>query len=165
MKYVTTIDEREYEVEIIDENHVRINATLFSVDFHSVSGQPVYSLLLDGRSYEAYVYPADSLWQVLLHGRSYPARVEDEREKLIRSAAKSEISERSEFTLKAPMPGLVVAIPVVDGQAIKKGDLLLILESMKMQNELKASRPGMVTRLRVQIGETVEQHQPLLTIV
>lgn len=165
MKYITTIDEREYEVEIIDDTHVQVNGKIYAVDYHAVSGQPVYSLLLDGRSYEAYVYPADSLWQVLLHGRSFPARVEDEREKLLRSAAQTEIGERSEFILKAPMPGLLAAIPVEEGQAVQKGDVLLILESMKMQNELKAPRTGTVARMRVQVGETVEQHQPLLTIV
>lgn len=165
MKYVTTIDEREYEVEILDESHLRVNGRLYTVDYHAVNDQPVYSLLLDGRSYEAYVYPSDSLWQVLLRGRSFPARVEDEREKLLRVASQGEVGERSEFTLKAPMPGLVISVLVAEGQAIQKGEVLLILESMKMQNELKATRAGTITRVRVQPGETVEQHQGLLTIV
>jgi acetyl-CoA/propionyl-CoA carboxylase biotin carboxyl carrier protein len=69
-----------------------------------------------------------------------------------------------EFTLKAPMPGLVVSTPVEDGQAVAKGEVLIVLESMKMQNELKAPRAGTVSRLRVQAGDRVEQHSPLLTL-
>lgn len=63
------------------------------------------------------------------------------------------------------MPGLVVAIPVEEGQPIQKGQVLLILESMKMQNELKAPREGTVGRIRVKPGETVEQKQTLLSVM
>jgi biotin carboxyl carrier protein len=62
------------------------------------------------------------------------------------------------------MPGLVVAIPVEEGRAVKKGQVLLILESMKMQNELKSPRDGTVGRVRVKAGETVEQKQTLLSV-
>ncbi len=106
----------------------------------------------------------DENWQVLLRGRLYPVTVEDEREKRLRAAAGSGVSESGEFHLKAPMPGLVVAIPVTEGQAVKKGEVLLILESMKMQNELKAPRDGIVNRIKVKAGESVEQKQPLLSI-
>ena len=63
------------------------------------------------------------------------------------------------------MPGLVVAVPVEENQAVEKGQVLLILESMKMQNELRAPRAGKVGRIRVKPGESVEQRQVLLTVV
>jgi biotin carboxyl carrier protein len=63
------------------------------------------------------------------------------------------------------MPGLVVAIPVVEGQEIKKGQVILILESMKMQNEIKAPRDGVIGRIRVKAGESVEQKQTLLSVM
>jgi biotin carboxyl carrier protein len=62
------------------------------------------------------------------------------------------------------MPGLVVAVLVEEGQAIKKGQVMLILESMKMQNELKAPRDGVMSRIRVKAGESVEQKQSLLSM-
>jgi biotin carboxyl carrier protein len=102
---------------------------------------------------------------VLLHGHLFPAVVEDEREKRLRAAAESSVAERQEFHLKAPMPGLVVGIPIGEGQEVKKGDVLLILESMKMQNELKSPRNGVVMRLRVKAGDSVEQRQTLLSVV
>jgi len=82
----------------------------------------------------------------------------------LRAAAGGKAIERGEFHLKAPMPGLVVAVPVVEGQRVNKGDVLVILESMKMQNELKSPREGVVTRLRVGIGDSVEQSQTLLSV-
>jgi biotin carboxyl carrier protein len=165
MKYITTVEGKQFLVEIIDEKHVNVDGKVYEVDFESVSGQPVYSLLVDGRSHEGYAARGDEDWQVLLHGRLYPITVEDEREKRLRSAAGGGVAETGEFHLRAPMPGLVVAIPVEEGQAVKRGQVLVILESMKMQNELKAPRDGTIGRLRVKAGETVEQKQTLLSVM
>lgn len=165
MKYITTVDDKQFLVEIIDEKHVSVDGKVYEIDFESVSGQPVYSLIVDGKSHESYVASGDNIWQVLLRGRLYPVTVEDEREKRLRSAAGGGVAETGEFHLRAPMPGLVVAILVEEGQTIKKGQVLLILESMKMQNELKASRDGTVGRVRVKAGETVEQKQTLLSVL
>jgi biotin carboxyl carrier protein len=63
------------------------------------------------------------------------------------------------------MPGMIVAVPVTERQEVQKGEVLLILESMKMQNELKSPRQGWVTHLRVKPGDSVEQHQTLLSVV
>jgi len=165
MRYITTVDNKEYLVEIIDEKHIIINGKTYEVDFESVSGQPVYSLIVDGKSHESYVQQEDDNWQVLLRGRLYPVTVEDERERRLRAAAGGGVAESGEFHLKAPMPGLVVAIPVEEGQEIKKGQVILILESMKMQNELKSPRDGTIGRIRVKTGESVEQKQTLLSVM
>ncbi len=63
------------------------------------------------------------------------------------------------------MPGLVVAVPVSEGQQIEKGQVLVILKSMKMQNELKSPRSGKVERIKVKAGESVEQRQLLLSVL
>lgn len=165
MKYVATINEREYLVEILDESHILVDGKPYTVDFDSISDQPVFSLLLDGQSYESYVYPDQDGWQVLLYGSLYLVNVEDEREKRLRAAAQGRVIDREEYYLRAPMPGLVISVPVVDGQRVEKGDVLLILESMKMQNELRSPRPGVVSRIRVKPGDRVEQRQTLLSVV
>lgn len=164
MKYVTTVNDKDFEIEIVDEHHIRIGERLLAVDFETVSGQPVFSLILDGKSYESFVYQGDEDWEVLLRGRQFQVKVQDEREKRLKAAAGGGVAEGGEFHLKAPMPGLIVAIPVAEGQEIKKGQVLLILESMKMQNELKAPRDGVVDRIRVKAGESVEQKQTLLSV-
>ena len=164
MKYVTTIEGKEFEIEVVDDHHVRVGDRLVAVDFEWVSGQPVFSLILDGRSFESYVYQGDEDWQVLLRGHLYQVQVEDEREKRLKAAAGGGVAEGGELHLKAPMPGLVVAVPVTEGQEVKKGQVLIILESMKMQNELKSPRDGIVDRIKVKAGESVEQKQTLLNI-
>ena len=164
MKYITTVDDQQFEIEVVDEHHIRIGDRLLQVDFESVSGQPVYSLILDGRSYESFVYQGEEDWDVLLRGRQYQVKVEDEREKRLKAAAGGGVAEGGEFHLKAPMPGLVVAILVEEGQPVQKGQVMLILESMKMQNELKAPRDGTIGRIRVKAGESVEQKQAMLSV-
>ncbi|HET7145529.1 MAG TPA: biotin/lipoyl-containing protein [Anaerolineales bacterium] len=164
MKYVTTIDNQQFDIEVVDEHHIRIGDRLLQVDFESVSGQPVFSLILDGKSFEAFVYQGEEDWDVLLRGRQYQVKVEDEREKRLKAAGGGGVVEGGEFHLKAPMPGLIVAVLVEEGQEAKKGQVLLILESMKMQNELKAPRDGVISRLRVKVGESVEQKQSLLSM-
>lgn len=164
MKYVTTVGEQRFEIEVLDEHHVAVNGVTFEVDFEAVGDQPVYSLLLAGQSHEAYVVPSEEAWQVLLNGRFFPVQVDDERTRRLQQVAGSGASERNEFHLKAPMPGLVVAVPVSEGQEVQKGDVLVILESMKMQNELRSARAGVVTRLRVKAGDHVEQRQTLLSV-
>lgn len=165
MNYVTTIAGREYSVEIVDEGRIIVDGTVYQVDFDNVSDQPVFSLLLNGQSYESYVYSSDEGWEVLLHGSLYLAKVEDEREKRLRASTGSRVADREEFHLRAPMPGLVVTVPVVEGEKVEKGDVLLILESMKMQNELRSPRSGKVSRMRVKPGDSVEQRQTLLSVV
>jgi biotin carboxyl carrier protein len=164
MKYVATIEDREYPVEIIDEKHVRLGDQILEVDFAPVSGQPVVSLILDGKSYESFVYSAEELWEVMLKGRQFSVAVEDEREIRLRVAAGGAVAEGVEIPVKAPMPGLVVIVNVEEGQHVEKGQVLLVLESMKMQNELKSPRAGTVGRVRVKPGETVELKQTLLSI-
>ena len=163
MKYITTIDDKEFEIEVVDERHIRIGDNLLEVDFESVSGQPVFSLILDGKSYEAFVYQGDQDWEVLIRGQQYQVNVEDEREKRLKSTGGGS-TEGGEFHLKAPMPGLIVAVLMNEGQEVKKGQVMLILESMKMQNELKAPRDGIIGRVRVKAGESVEQKQTLLSV-
>jgi biotin carboxyl carrier protein len=165
MKYVTTINEREYIVDILDERHLAVDGVAYEIDFVSVSNQPVYSLIVNGESFDAHVYPEEEVWQVLFQGKIYTAQVEDEREKRLRAALGGTASEQDEFHLKAPMPGMVVSVPVLAGQAVKKGDVLLILESMKMQNELRSPRDGSIGRVRVAAGDRVEKKDTLLSVI
>jgi biotin carboxyl carrier protein len=166
MKYVTTVDDKVFTIEINDDKRVILDGVEYAVDFESVSGQPVYSLLINGRSYEAYVSANEDEndWQVLLHGDLFTASVEDEREKRLRATAGAVTSSTDEFNLRAPMPGLIVAVPVSEGQAVHKGDILIVLESMKMQNELKCLRDGTVGRIKIKAGDNVEHNQVLLTV-
>ena len=164
MKYITTVADADFMIEVVDEKHLRVNEKLLEVDFAAVSGQPVYSLIIDGKSYEAYINPSEEVWEVLMLGRLYTASVVDEREKRLRAAGSAEAFGEGEYQLRAPMPGLIVAILVSEGEEVEKGQVLAILESMKMQNELRSPRVGTVTRVRVKGGDRVEQKATLMSV-
>jgi len=164
MKYITTIDGKEFLVEIIDDTHISLDGKVVEVDFESVESQPVFSLIVDGKSYEAYVYQGEEDLEILVKGKLYHSRVEDERERRLKAASGSAVIQSGPYHLKAPMPGLIVSIVVEEKQEVKKGDVLLILESMKMQNELKSPRDGVIGRIRVNAGDSVEQRQKLMSV-
>ncbi len=164
MKYVAEVDGLGFPVEILDEHHVRFGDEILEVDLAAVSSQPLYSLIVNGESFEGYVYPDEGKWQVLLLGRSYSVAIEDEREKRLHTSEMALVQADREYNLKAPMPGLAIAVPIDEGQQVEKGQILLILESMKMQNELRSPFAGTVSRMRVKVGEIVQQKQDLLTV-
>lgn len=164
MKYIAALADQAFEIEINAEDQITVNGQVLSIDFRSVSGQPVYSLLLNGRSYEACVQPGDAGLEVLLQGRLYLVEVEDERHHKLRQASGQQALHSGEMILKSPMPGLIVAVPVAEGQRVARGQDLVILESMKMQNVLRAPRDGVVGHVRVHAGDRVEQDQILLTV-
>ena len=165
MKYVTTVNERKFEIEINDEDHVTVDGVRHEIDFQAVGNRPLYSLLIGGHSYEAYVEQGDDDWQVLHRGNLYQVWVEDERAQgLAQMGGARPIVLGGEHHFKAPMPGMVITIPVAAGQEIAQDEVLVILESMKMQNELKAPCNGVVTRINVLPGDSIEQNQVLVVI-
>ena len=109
------------------------------------------------------VEPINDELSVLLRGRLYTARVMDERAGRIKQVGGLGAAT-GEVTIKSPMPGLIVAVPVSEGQAVHKGQTVIVLESMKMENELKAPRDGTVTSIKVAPRQSVEQHQPLVVL-
>ncbi len=164
MKYIASIEGRQFEIDINAEGEVIADGERLTVDFHSVADQPVFSMILNGRSFEASVYSSDAQIDVLLQGQLFQVSVEEERQKRLRESSGGVTVQEGEFNLKAPMPGLIVSVPVEDGQSVEQGQNLIILESMKMQNELKAPRAGTVSRVRVMEGDNVDQQQVLLTL-
>jgi biotin carboxyl carrier protein len=151
-------------VEVRSDTEIALDGRPIHVNFESLADQPVYSMLLGNESFEAYVTGSDPNLQVLLRGQLYEVVVEDERQRRLRQASGFEAKPGGEVQVKAPMPGLIVAIPVEEGQSVERGQNLAILESMKMQNELRSPRDGVVARVRVQPGQRVEQNQVLITL-
>jgi biotin carboxyl carrier protein len=164
MKYIAEVDGLDFLLEIIDEHHVRFGDEILDVDLATVSNQPIYSLLVNGESFEGYISQEDERWLVHLLGQSYQVVVEDEQERRIRTASKEPAYQGTEYTLRAPMPGLIISIAVQDDEIVGKGQTLAVLESMKMQNELKAPFSGRVARIRINVGEIVERKQILMVI-
>jgi len=166
MKYVTTVGEHTFEIEIEERGTARVDGQARAVDLKEVVPGRLYSLLLDNTSYEAFVESGKmGCFRVLLRGELYHAQVEDERAIRLARGLAGFIPDSGEIPIKAPMPGLIVNVPVTAGQAVKQGEALIILESMKMDNELCAPRDGTVARLHVEAGDSVEGKQTLVTLI
>jgi len=120
----------------------------------------VYSVLMDGRSYEARVEEAADALVVLIDGRRFQIEVRDPR----RFARKSGGTADGVQTVIAPMPGKVVRVLAAVGDEVVAGQGLLVVEAMKMQNEMKAPRPGKVVSLAAKAGATVSAGDVLATI-
>ena len=164
MNYIARIGEQEYEIEILSETRVLINGIPHQIDFKALRQQLSYSLLTDGKSYEVNIYQDNGDWEVLLRGRQFSVEVEDERERRLRLAAGQASIPKGRYLLKAPMPGMVIDIPVTVSDQVSKGDVLVILESMKMQNELTAPRDGTITRVHAHVNDNVERNEILLIL-
>ncbi len=164
MKYIAEIEGQEYFIEILDEDHVRIDGKPYEISFEAIRQQLTYSLLVEGKSFETNIYQENGRWEVLMRGSRYTVDVIDEREKRLRSAAGTSQLHTEQYYLQAPMPGLVIDIPVQEGQEVEEGDVLLVLESMKMQNELTAPRKGTVSRIKVKLQENVDRKQTLVIV-
>ena len=164
MKYYATIDDQTFEIEINQQGELYIDGECEVVDFQSIGGSSVFSLLLGNASYEALVEARENCYEVLLQGTLYRVSVQDERMRRLARTDRGFAPPSGEIAIKAPMPGTIVAVPVDEGQAIEAGEVLVVLESMKMENELKAPRAGVVSQVRVQNGENVEQNQTLVAM-
>lgn len=164
MKYSTSVGDKTFIIDVNREGQVTVDGEIVPVDFLSLDQTNAFSLLLNNHSYEMLVSEQDDDYHVLALGHLFTVHVEDERARRLAQASRGFVPGSGEIQVKAPMPGLVVSIPVADGQIVKRGDVLVVLESMKMENELKAPRDGTVSSVRVQPRQSVEQNQTLITI-
>ena len=164
MKYEVVVQGETYVVEIDTEGRVILDGAQVEVDFADIGQWGLYSLLVNNESFEALVEQREDSWQVLMRGSMYDVQVLDERTQLLRARAQSLVPATGEVAIKAPMPGLVVAVSVQAGQEVIAGDNIVILESMKMENELKAPRAGRIERISVNAGDNVEQNQTLVVM-
>jgi biotin carboxyl carrier protein len=122
----------------------------------------VYSVLLDGRSYEARIEPAPGLLIVVVNGHRFEIAVDDPR---AWRTGGERVAAGGVATVSAPMPGKIVRVMVERGDVVVAGQGLVVVEAMKMQNEMKAPRAGRVASLAAREGDTVAAGDPLATIV
>lgn len=163
MKYLTTVNGQTFEIELDKDGRLTINGQERHVDFYHIS-EALYSALIDNKSVEALVENQDGRYQVLLEGDLYDVEVLDERQQRLMGASGGFSVAQGEIAIRSPMPGLIVAVRVAEGQAVEKGQPLVVLESMKMENDIKAPRAGKVERIHVEKGQTVEQNKALITL-
>jgi biotin carboxyl carrier protein len=127
----------------------------------------VWSILHKGRSYEAVIEKLDRESKVVVlkvNGQRYSVAIREPIDQLLKSMGLDLAAAKKVEAIKAPMPGMILKLLVQPGQQIEKGDGLVILEAMKMENVLKASGPATVKSIRVQERTAVEKGAVLIDL-
>ena len=164
MKYHVTIDGTTRVVEV-DGGTVRVDGTPVHAELRHIEGTPVGSLVVDGVSHALTSRSRGSgTWEIHLGARSLRAEVVDERTRAIRAMTGESKKASGPQPVVAPMPGMVVRVEVVEGEEVREGQGVAIVEAMKMENELLATAPGIVSRVHVTAGEAVEKDQLLVEL-
>jgi acetyl/propionyl-CoA carboxylase alpha subunit len=164
MKYVTIVGDEQFTIDINQTGEITVNGETINVDMLQMQDTTTYSTIIDGVSHDVRMNEGDGLFIVQLSGEIFEVVVEDERTRRLAGLKSSTAAISGEAVISAPMPGVVVEVLVTEGQSVETGDIVLILESMKMQNEFKAPRAGQVHLVRVAPGDKVEQNGVMLTI-
>jgi biotin carboxyl carrier protein len=164
MKYLTTIGDIQFVIDINQDGQITVDGEVVNVDMQQMPDTTMYSVIIDGISHDVRMSEGDGIYLAELSGQIFGVVVEDERTRRLAGLKGGPGAITGEAIIKAPMPGVVIEVLVTQGQEVEQGDIVVILESMKMQNEFKAPRSGKVHTLRVAPGDKVEQNAVMLTI-
>ena len=164
MLQISTGPDQLWEVIQPAADSITLNGQPFAWDIADL-GAGRYHVLHEGRSYNAEVVSADYTTKDIvlkINGQRVELHAKDRFDLLLERLGMSNAATAKVNELKAPMPGLIVDIRVQPGQAVLKGDPLLVLEAMKMENILKAPADGIVSSLKVTLRDNVQKGQVLV---
>ena len=161
--YQTTLNDQPVTIDFT-ANGATLNGEPFAWDLVKLTDR-TFHILHQNRSYTAEVLdlnPADKMVRLKINGHLHEVQLKDRFDLLLEKMGMSSVAGTKAADLKAPMPGLIVGVNVQPGDAVKKGDSLLILEAMKMENVLKAPADATVKTIRTTKGDRVEKGQVLV---
>lgn len=158
---------KKYAITVNDQNTIEIEKE--QVNNLDIIRQPdgTYHLLYNHESYRIKVLEQDAgnkHLKLLVNGQAYHLKIEDEYDQLVRQLGLEVVNTQKVNEIKAPMPGLVLEVNVEAGQTIAKGDPLLILEAMKMENVIKSAGDGVVEEILIEKGAAVEKGALLIKL-
>ena len=166
MAFIGKLGEQSYTVEIEETGksvyRVSVDGNEFVVDGKK-TGRTNYSLIVDNRYFEIEVDNSEDEYRVLVDGRNYHVHLVDERRVRV-GGAESDAQLQGRQRVSVPMPGKVIAVLVSEGDLVEKGQGLVIVEAMKMENEVRSPSAGVVKEIRVKPGETVDAATVLVVV-
>ena len=167
MKYVVEINGERVNVELEGATAI-VNGERLSVDLQSVPGTPVRLVRIGEAMHRVasrrQPQNGRGSYAIDVDGFRYEVLALDERTRVIRDLSAKSEKASGPAPLKAPMPGLVVRIAVAVGDTVAAGQALVVVEAMKMENELRAAAPGVVTAIRAVQGTAVEKGAVLIEL-
>ena len=165
MKYYARIGTNEYEIDIDAESNVTIDGNPVTVDLRQSGAPELYSVLFGGHSFDMLIEPQRFNYAITFHGEQFEVQIEDERTRKLNTGRKAPAVPHGELAIKAPIPGLVVKVLVAEGDQVEDGQPMVLLEAMKMENEIRSMRAGTVHSIKVSEGQRVEQNEVLMLLV
>lgn len=160
--YYVTIGDEEHIVTLQDGN-AAIDGSPLSYQLEHLDDRSL-SLLVHGRSRRLVVVGSAERYSVLVDGKRVDVTIESERTRLIKQFGRIGHVVHTRMEILAPMPALVVRVEVEVGQDVKPGQGLIILEAMKMENELRAHAEARVKEIFVKKGQAVEKGELLMRL-
>jgi biotin carboxyl carrier protein len=166
MRYVVEVDGERRTVDVTGDE-IELDGERVTARLVDVAGTPVSLLTIGERVYRLVARRGDARgrYTVSLDGRRFEIEALDERTRAIRDLSAASAAAAGPSPLVAPMPGLVVRINVAVGDAVQPGQGLVVMEAMKMENELRATTGGTVSAIRVTPGTAVEKGAVLVELV
>jgi biotin carboxyl carrier protein len=161
--FTASANQSKFEIKE-SENGLIVNEKLIDIDLIEVS-DGYFHIIHNNRGYRAEIVkadPASKSFQIKINGKVIAVAVKDRFDLLLEKMGMSGTATNRPIVIKAPMPGLIIDLKVKEGDAVKAGDPLLILEAMKMENIIKAPGEGIVKKINSKKGDSVEKNQVLI---
>lgn len=163
--YKVTVNKKEFQAEF-DRNRMEISGKKFEADILEYK-KGKFHILHDNKSISAELVEMnleEKTFLIKVNNNTYSISVRDKYDELLREMGIDATAGKKINDIKAPMPGLVLNVLVENGQSIQKGDGILILEAMKMENVLKAPSDCIVRKIRIAKGDKVEKNQIMIDL-
>jgi biotin carboxyl carrier protein len=162
--YVVDVDGESMTVDVVADG-VRIGGVLLAAELVDIPGVPIRVLRVGDAVYEVVARRAEGrgAYALVLEGVRLHVEALDERARAVRSLSAAAIHAGPEV-VRAPMPGLIVRVLIAPGDTVRAGDGLVVMEAMKMENELRAKGPGKVRTVSASVGTPVEKGAILIEL-
>ena len=166
MNYISKILDKEYKIKLLEKEGTQVIAEIdgesIPIQLTEIDGSHSFSALVGNTSYNLEIRRNGNSNLLYYNGMALESNVEDERMALLKKSMSQSSVNVVDKLIKAPMPGLIVAIEVETGQHIKKGDGVIIIEAMKMENEIKAPYDAIIKEINIVEKQAVEKNQVLV---
>jgi len=171
-KYQLRLSDRDVEVEV-EENEggaflLRMNSVLFPVSVERIGESARYSLIVDNRPYDIFAEETPHGYHIVIGSHTYAVATRQRRATPAARggpAVPESPAAGGEWVLTSPMIGVVQEVHVSPGDEVEAGAVVVVVEAMKMQNEVRARRAGTVKAVYVSVGQRVEQGTPLVVLL
>ena len=155
----------KFDFEISSDQQPTVNGEIVDLDITTLSGNKV-NVLYNNQSHNIEIVElnqAEKTAFVKVNGNIYSLTIKDQFDQLLAQLGMDNLAANKVLQVKAPMPGLVLNVLVSEGDEVKKGDSLLVLEAMKMENMIKSPSDGTVKKIEIKQGDKVEKNQVLIS--